>query len=128
MSQITTEFRNWNRDQALGNDTGVIDTVAIGSGSATPSSADTTLASEVYRADVSQANCSILATEQDGVANAEVIVSGGTEVDTNQTIAEIGVFATGTDGDGDVLVGRDTGGSVTVGSGETEKFSISLDF
>lgn len=110
-------------ERLLGNTTELLDAVAIGTGTATLTETNTSLANEVYRSTTSDSNVSIdLSGNEPGEIIARITVSGGTEVAAGTTITEIGLF-----GDQNTLVYRETFDGVTIDSGDRKTFEFAIE-
>jgi len=110
-------------EHLLGQTTELLDVVALGTGTATPTETDTSLANELYRSTRSDSNVSIdLSGSEPGEIVARITVSGGTEVTAGTTITEIGLF-----GDQDTLLYRETFSGVTIDSGDRKTFEFAIE-
>jgi len=110
-------------EHLLGQTSELLDVVALGTGTATPTETDTSLANEVYRATKSDSNVSIdLSGSEPGEIVARITVSGGTEVSAGTTITEIGLL-----GDQDTLLYRETFSGVTIDSGDRKTFEFAIE-
>jgi len=110
-------------EHLLGQTTELLDVVALGTGTATPTETDTSLANELYRSTRSDSNVSIdLSGSEPGEIVARITVSGGTEVSAGTTITEIGLL-----GDQDTLLYRETFSGVTIDSGDRKTFEFAIE-
>lgn len=100
-----------------------LDEFAIGTGTTDPTSSDTSLENEVYRASASDTNCEFEDTSEDGEIVAKLTVSGGTEVPAGTTITEFGLLGDS----GSTLVYREVKSGTTVQSGARITFALELD-
>lgn len=97
--------------------------VALGDGTSSPTESDTSLQSEIYRADDDDVNCSVNDTSNVGEVVARITVSGGTEISNPpQDVTELGLITT----DG-VLLYRETRGAVTIESGDRQTFEFRIE-
>jgi hypothetical protein len=99
--------------------------IAVGTGTTTPASGDTGLATEVFRTDIDADNAAIDFTSRTGEIRIAISVAGGTEVPSGTTITEFGVFA---DDANNSLVYRETAPSTTIDAGERVQFEANLSF
>lgn len=100
--------------------TAVFDTVAVGTGTNSPSGNDTTLDNQVYQGDKSGTNVTIERGPGTGEIRTTIEITGGTEVPSGSDITEIGFF---TDV-GDLIYREVRSTSITVGSGESKVIEI----
>lgn len=113
-------------DLLIGNVSGRIDAIAVGTGSGSESRSSTALASEVYRADAASSNSEFVETDATGGFELVLRVKGGSEVSSGTTITELGAFFEGSAGGG-TLVFVDEFAGVTVEEGFTEEFRLPVD-
>lgn len=97
---------------------------AIGTGTTQPTGADTSLETEIYRADSNDTNCTFEDTSADGEVLAKLTVSGGTEVPANTTVSEFGLFC---NDPANTMVYREVRSGTNVESGARVTFEIELD-
>lgn len=122
-SAVTTDGLEWISEAIVGDvDGAVIDTVAVGAGTETPSQSDTALGDEIYRATDSDSNCTVEATTDTGTIIGRIAISGGTEVPAGAPISELGLFVD----DGSTLVYRETLDPVVIASGNRKTFEFEL--
>jgi len=98
------------------------DEIAVGTGTTGDVPGDSSLESEVYRAQVEDSIVSFTETDATGGFEAKIEVGGGLEVPAGTDISEIGLFADG------VLVVRDVFAAVTVEDGHREEFTVPGDY
>lgn len=122
-SLVTNDGEQWLADRVFGQANGPIDTIAVGTGTTVPQKTDTSLETEVYRADVTQGNVSIIDSADRGQYVVEVILAAGTNIDPDTIITEYGLFASN---DG-VMVGRETFSGLEIDSGETARIAPPFD-
>lgn len=124
-SVVVDEGREWISEKVLDNHVdGQFYIVAVGDGTTSPSSSDTSLENELYRANSDDSNCSIQDTSNTGEIKCRITVSGGTEVPAGSDLSEFGVFAS----DGSTLIYREVRDTaVTVQSGDRKTFEFTLD-
>lgn len=107
----------------IGDKTEVVDTIAVGSGTATPTQTDTALENEVYRSTTADSNVSLQLTgSKAGEFIGRITVSGGTEVPAGTALTEIGLF-----GDQNTLVYRETFTAVTIDAGDRKTFEFTIE-
>ena len=97
--------------------------VAIGTGTPNTESDDTSLESSEYRASIDGGNASIESTSSTGEIRASITVSGGTEVEADSDLTELGILTEEYD-----LVYREVRNAVTVEQGERVTFEFTLSF
>lgn len=95
--------------------------VGVGNGTTEPTSLDTSLESELFRADESDSMVDIKTTSSPGVVRFLVSVAGGTEVSAGSEITELGVFS-----DDGLLLYRETRPPTSVASGDRVTFEFDL--
>lgn len=99
-----------------------IDFVAVGSGNTAPSSSDTQLDVEEYRASKSDSNIEVKTTSNTGEIRCTVSITGGTEVTAGTEVWEFGLLSNG----GTLLYREVRDSSVTVDSGDTKTFEFRI--
>lgn len=109
-------------NRILGETTATLNTIAVGTGTLSPSQNDTSLSNEVYNADSKNNNTIIESTSNTGEIRLVIQVTGGTEVPSETDISEIGVKAS----DGTLVYREVRSSPVTVSSGETKKVEFRL--
>lgn len=119
---IPDEGREWIADKTLDNESGIIDEVAIGTGTSSVAATDTSMESQVYSATDSDPQVSITETGDVGVVECVITVTGGTEVSGGTEITEFGVFTSTGE-----MVYHETAPAIPVGAGEDVEFTIPLD-
>lgn len=130
MTEVTDVGLEWTKEKSLGRQSDRVDTVAIGTDGTTESASDTSLGNEVYRAQESNANVTLVETGSEGQYEAVIRIKGGLEVSAGTTIREVGVFAGGdlSANETNTLIVRDAFSGVTIESGHTEEFTVPIDF
>lgn len=121
MTTITDNGLEFVGDRLIGNNSAVINTIAVGTGQNESNSA-TALGNQEYSATDTSNNVEIVETDTTGEIEFAITLKGGTEVPPNTEITEIGLFT-----DAGTLVVIDAFSSVTVEDGRTEEFVIPLD-
>lgn len=109
-------------EQVLVDDsyTETLNTIAVGNGTDSPSSTDTSLTNILYEADTSGTNVSASAASGAGEIKYTIEVTGGTEVPADSSLTEFGVKMSD-----DTLVYYEVkSAGIDVGSGETKLIEI----
>jgi hypothetical protein len=120
---IPDDGLEWASQKLLDNNVGeALYIVAVGDGTNSPSPGDTSLQSELYRADDDDSNCTVEPASGTGDIVARITVSGGNEVPADADITELGLFVS----DGSTLLYREVNDAVTVGSGERQTFEFEV--
>lgn len=122
MTTVTDDGLDWYRDRALGNTTGELDTVAVGTGADSEATDTDTLANLAYSATTASNNVEILTLADPGDSVAVIRVKGGTEVPADTELTEIGVLV----GELDELVVVDNFEPILVEAGRTEELSTKI--
>ena len=120
MTTTTDNGLDYLRDRAIGDASGPIDTIVLGTGSGSESQTASSVDSSVYTGVVTDNNIEFKPTGTTGRLEAIITVKGGTEVPANTDITEMAIRASG---DG-VLVSIDNFTAVTVEGGHTEEFTM----
>lgn len=119
---ITNVGRNEIADMIVGQSSETLDTIAIGNSTNDVSRTDTSMYSELYRADNTSSNITVTTTSNTGDIRAEATISAGTgvddEVDGGENISEFGLFSNGT------LMLHETRPAITLESNDTKTFKI----
>jgi len=123
---IVDEGLDWLKGKVINEESGEkLYIVAVGDGTTTPTSSDTSLDNELYRADTDDSNCTIESTSNTGEVEFKITISGGTEVPADSEIAEFGVFTSGTE----EMIYRETRAStVTLENGDRKTFEGTITF
>jgi len=108
---------------AVGDSGSVFDQMGVGTDSTAESSGDESLGNEVYRTSKSNEPVSIETTSTVGEIDATITVTGGTEVPSDTSIEELGIFFA----DGTLLYRKVFGTPTTVGAGESATFTVDID-
>lgn len=118
--------RNWLSEKSTGDRSGEeAFIIAVGDGTTSPSSSDTSLASELYRANDDDSNCTVETTSNTGEIIGRITITGGTEVPAGTGISEIGLHTSGSD----TLVYREVRDTaVTLQSGDRKTFEFTFTF
>lgn len=131
------EGLEWYADRSINSDNAEnerIYDVAVGSGTAGLSDADTQLDQEEYRATVDDSSVAMIDTAGDpGEIELRITVSGGTEVPAGTTVTELGAWARDpsiadgsvTESD-DKMVYREVRAGITLQSGDRKTFSFTI--
>lgn len=106
--------------------------VAVGDGSASLSSADTQLDSELFRGDKTDSIVTIADSSTAGKITVRISISGGTEVPAGSSITEFGIFAVDpadppTDDTTDAkdrLLHRELRDPITLAAGDRKTFEL----
>lgn len=104
-------------------DSTVLFGVAVGDGTSSPSSGDTSMESEIHRTNADNSNCTIETTSNNGEIRVKVSVSGGSEVPGGSDISEFGVF---TDESTPTMVYHEVTSGKTVTDGTRVTFEMLL--
>lgn len=124
-SVIVDDGLEWVSQKIVGNnpnETAYI--IAVGDDNTAPSSSDTSLGNELYRADDDDSNTTIEATSNVGEIDFRITISGGTEVPAGSDVVEFGVFIS----DGSTLLYREVlDTAVTIESGNRSTFEFTID-
>lgn len=123
-SVITDSGAEWLSEAALAVHDETAYVVAVGDGTTSPSSTDTSLTNELYRANDDDSVCTVDVTSNVGEILGRITVSGGTEVPAGSDIAEFGLFSSGS---GTMLYHEVIDNPVTVQSGDRKTFEFRLD-
>lgn len=110
-------------DILIGNASGEIDALAIGTAANTEATTATTLGSEVFRASESDSNVELIETGTTGKTELVIRVKGDTDVSAGTEIKELAVFINGVGGGGTMMV-IDNFNGVVIETGHTEEFTI----
>jgi hypothetical protein len=113
-------------DILLGLTQSRIDSLAIGTATGTETQTATALGNEVFRANVSETNISLVDSGPGGQLEASIVVKGGLDIPAGTSVSEVGVFSGGAGGGGR-LVYIDELPSVTVQLGDSEQFTVPID-
>jgi hypothetical protein len=103
-----------------------IDSLAIGTATGTETQTATALGNEVFRANVSETNISLVDSGPGGELEASIVAKGGLDIPAGTSISEVGVFSDGAGGKGE-LIYIDNLPSVTVELGDSEQFTVPID-
>lgn len=117
MTTVTDNGLNWYQDSSIGNETGHIDEIAVGSGSGSESATTSGLDSEEYRGTASDTNVTFERTDT-GRLEAAITIQGGTEVPDGTEISEMLIEVS----DSATIIAIDNFDAVTVVSGNNEEF------
>lgn len=122
MTEIFTERGiEWVADKTIDNETGVIDTMMIGTGTTDPSLGDTSLENEVHRASTSSPRMSVVETSQVGQLELTIEITADNEVSAGTDITEYGVETS----DG-TFIYREVRDPITIEIGQNVEFVIQL--
>lgn len=122
---VPDEGLEWFSERAVGEANGeTAYIVAVGDGTGTVSSGNTSLSSELYRANDGDSNCTVEATASTGEIVAKITVSGTELNNLPQDITEFGLFAS----DGSTLLYREVRSAVTIQSGDRKTFQFTVTF
>lgn len=120
MTTTTDNGLDYLRDRAIGDASGPIDTIVVGTGSGSESQTASSVDSNVYTGVSSDSNIEFEPVSQTGRLEAIITVKGGTEVPADTNITEMAIRAS-SDG---VLVSIDNFDAVPVEGGHTEEFTM----
>lgn len=96
-SVITDEGRDWLKEKIFNNESDETPyIVAVGDGTNSPASGNTSLQNELYRANDDDSNCTIAPTSNTGEFEWRITISGGTEVPAGTDVSEIAIISSGT--------------------------------
>jgi hypothetical protein len=113
-------------DIVLGLTNTRIDTLAVGTATGTETAGATSLGNEIFRANVSDTNISLVDSGPGGQTEASIVVKGGLDIPAGSQITEVGVFEDGAGGGGRICF-IDNIPSVTVNNGDSEQFTVPID-
>lgn len=123
---ITDVGREFIADRVIGDSTDSMDIIAIGNGTSNVSSTDTSMFSELYRANESSGNITLSETTTVGEIRAEITVSAGDdaddEVSADASISEFGLIT----GDGTLIL-HETRTGLTLENNDEKTFKIPFD-
>jgi hypothetical protein len=114
-------------DIILGLTSTRIDTLAVGTATGTETTGATALGNEIFRANVSDTNISLVDSGPGGQTEASIVVKGGLDIPAGSQITEVGVIENGAGGGGNNrLVFIDNVPAVTVNNGDSEQFTVPI--
>lgn len=123
-SVIPNEGQEWVSQKIMGNlDSEYAYEIAVGTGTASPTTSDTSLSNEIYRANSDDSIASISLTSSSGGIQCRITITGGTEVPSGSKITEFGLFVN----NGSTMLYREVRSSVKLDSGERQTFEFTLD-
>jgi len=127
MTVTTDNGLEWAEGQLIGADQGKIDAMAVGSGSTTESTSDTSLDNRVSDI-ITDNNNPVRFLRTDQGFECFITIQGGSEVPSDTEIREVGVYSKATvTGESPILVARDVFSTVTVNPGHSVEFQIPID-
>lgn len=125
-SIITDEGRDWFRDKIFNDESDEIPyIVAVGDGTSAVASSDTSLESELYRANNDDSNVTVAQTTNTGEFEFRITLSGGTEVPAGSDVSE---FAVITDGTNEFLYREVRSSPIPLQSGDRKTIGGQLTF
>lgn len=126
MTTITDKGLKLIGNSLIGNSSGLIDALAVGTGTGSETNSATSLGNEIFRGDVSNNNVETVETGQTGESELIIRVKGGLEVPAGTAVTEVGCFANGVGGGG-TLIFIDNFAKVIIETGHTEEFTLPVD-
>lgn len=123
---VTFNGLEWISDKTTGNlETEWLYVIAVGDGTRSPSQDDTSLQSELYRANDDDSNCTIETTTDTGAITGRITITGGQEVPAGAEITEFGMFTKGSN----ILVYREVrDNAVTLQSGDRKTLEFEFTY
>jgi hypothetical protein len=119
MTTITDTGIETIADLLIGDVTGGVDTIAIGTGQ-NESATATSLGNEVFRATPADSNVELI-NSGSGEAELAIRVKGGTDVSAGAAISEVAIIK-----NTDIIIVDEFQG-VTIETGHTEEFTVPVD-
>lgn len=125
--EVTNDALETIGDLVIGTVDAQIDAIAVGSGTGSEAKDATSLNNEEHRSSASDSNVELIETGETGESQLIIRVKGGTEVDADTPITEVGAFFNGAGGGG-TLAFIDNFDAIVVEAGHTEEFTIPLNY